>query len=84
MIERGTQFIEFVAENEKETEVLRTLFNGHINENGVLLGRYRVQSFGYDRKMPRHSRKRTPEEWSRILDEGAKKQTLTFEEIPIS
>jgi hypothetical protein len=68
IIERGTQFIEFVAENKEETEVLRTLFHGH----------YRILSFGYDRKMPRYSQKRSPEEWSRILDEGVKKQVLTW------
>jgi hypothetical protein len=83
MIERGTQFIEFVAENKEDTVVLSTLFHGHV-ENGVLQGRYRMKSFGFDRKMPKYSRKRPSEEWSRILDENVKKQVLTFEEIPVS
>ena len=71
MIERGKQFIEFVAENEQETDILSTLSNGH----------YHVRSFGYDRKMPKYSPKRSSEEWSRILQEGVIKQVLTFEEV---
>jgi hypothetical protein len=56
-------FIELVAENKRETELLRELFIG------IGKKRYRFHSFGYDRKMPKRTKN---------LAEWAKKLSLTF------
>jgi hypothetical protein len=63
------KFIEFVAENKEETEILRALFNGEGPR------RYKVSSFGYDRKMPRKAKGQELQEW-------AEKQVLTFKLEP--
>jgi Zn ribbon nucleic-acid-binding protein len=59
--------IELVAEDKKETELLRRVFQGE----GPF--RYRMHSFGYDRKMPR--RKAAKED---KLQWWAERQVLVF------
>jgi hypothetical protein len=53
--------IELVAEDRRETEILRKLFNG------IGSKRFRKSSFGYDRKMPRRASGKTLENWAKCL-----------------
>ena len=59
------RMIELVAENRRETELLRELFEG------VEGDRYHRHSFGYDRKMPKRGGIEGYVSW-------AKRQVLTF------
>ena len=69
------KLIELVAENKEETKLLSQLFF-------VEGGRYRINSFGYNRKMPKFSRKRSAVDWAQILSDNANKQVLTFKFHP--
>jgi hypothetical protein len=51
-IKKIKDIIEFRAENKRETELLRELFNGVLTEDKRLF-RYRIHSFGYYRGMSR-------------------------------
>ena len=74
-IKNNEKLIELVAENEEEPKLLSQIFCAEG-------GRYRISSFGYNRKMPKFSRKRSAADWAQILTDNSNKQVLSFKFHP--